>query len=116
MARATGLLMSAGFLTMASCATTVDGIRVSGHADDVSSEDIRFAIAACSESGVVRKAKPRQIEVVSKDEIHVYWFKQTALAGGYDLAKRVRAEWTCKDTVLIIPYERPNQAMQRTAR
>jgi hypothetical protein len=103
-------------VVLASCATTVDGTRISGRAHDVSPEDIRQAVGACSDSSTAHRRKPWQIEVVSRDEIHVYWFKQSKFGGSYDIAKRARGKWTCKDMALIIPSERSNQAMQRTGR
>ena len=106
MSRATSLRMIVGFLMMASCGTTVDGIRISGHSGYVSPEDIRWAIAACSDSGAPRKVNPWQIEVASKNEIHVYWLKPNATSGGYDIAKRGRGKWTCKETVVTVLHER----------
>jgi hypothetical protein len=101
-----GLAITA-VLIMTSCMTTVDGIRISGHPTEASPQDVRHAINACSDSSKIRKVKPWQIEVVSRDEIHVYWLKPNPTVGGYDVAKRARGKWTCKESVITIsPHER----------
>ena len=75
-----------------------DGAWVIGRFHDVSEQDIQQAIAVCAHGGYVPKVKPRQIEVVGRNEIHVYWFKGYE---GYDIAKRVRGRWNCEETVVV---------------
>ena len=89
-------------ILLTSCAGTMDGIWLSGPLRDVTEQDIRQAIAACSGGGYVPKVKPRQIDVISRNEIHVYWFSHKTVNATYDIAKRVRGRWTCDESVLVV--------------
>src|SRR4051794_22588047 len=94
-------LLTAVSLALISCVTTIDGIWVSGRHSEVSPDDIRQVIAACRLGGPFRVGRPRQIDVINRDEIHVYWAERKAVYGGHDIAKRVRGHWICEDTVII---------------
>jgi hypothetical protein len=87
---------------LVSCVTTVDGVWISGRVHDVSENDIRQAIAACRRNDPMRKDNPRQIEVVSRDEIYVYWFERKAVDPSHSTAKRVRGRWTCEERVIVV--------------
>jgi hypothetical protein len=94
--------IAAAVLALASCVTTFDGVWVSGRANDVSAEDVRQAIAACERNDHVPRLKPRQIDVIDRDEIHIYWGELKAVYGGHSIAKRVRGKWTCEERVIIV--------------
>ena len=95
------LLAIVAVLALGSCVTTVDGVWVSGRTNDVSADDVRQAIAACERHNQVPWLKPRQIDVITRDEIHVYWGELKAVYGGHSIAKRVRGKWTCEERVVI---------------
>ena len=99
-------LTGAGFavavvFTLISCVTTADGIWVTRRVRDVSEEDIRLAITS-SWHRYIRQAQPMQIDVVSRDEIHVYWTNFKGAGQGYSIAKRVHGKWTCEERVIVI--------------
>ena len=89
-------------MILVSCVTTVDGIWISGRVHEVSEDDIRQAIAACRSNDPSRKGEPRQIEVVSKDEINVYWIERKAVEPSHSIAKRVHGRWTCVERIIVI--------------
>ncbi len=86
---------------------TVDGVTVSGRANDVSVADIRAAIAADSPA-VEREArfrnitlpsqggKPSHVKVVSKNEIHLYWGGVT-----HHIVKRVQGKWKFYGGIIV---------------
>src|SRR5437764_246762 len=87
--------------TLISCVTTADGIWVTGRIGDVSEEDIRHAIAS-SRNEYIRQARPMQIDVISRDEIHVFWTNFKGAGQGYGIAKRVHGKWTCEERVIVL--------------
>ena len=109
------LLLAGGFT---SCVTTIDGAWVSGSVHDVTADDIRAAVAASRAAPKERLGgrlgprpatqRPRQIDVVSQDEIDVYWIERKAVNSGHDIVKRVRGKWQYNGETLDlsepIPY------------
>jgi len=96
------LAAAATVLALASCVTTVNGVWVSGRANDVSTDDVPQAIAACERNNHVPRLKPRQIDVINSDEIHIYWGEPKAVYDGHSIAKRVQGKWTCEERIIII--------------
>jgi hypothetical protein len=81
---------------------TVDGMLVSGRVRDVTSEDIRAAVAAdIREFPRWRGMKPREVEVVNKDEIRLYWLYPKAVHEGCDIVKRVRGTWQYDSKIVV---------------
>jgi hypothetical protein len=106
-----GLILGPCWLT--SCVMTVDGIWVSGRVHDLTTDDIRLAIAADLRELQTRarfrqmappasNSKPRQIDVVGKDEIHLYWRERKAVNGSHDIVKRLRGKWRFDAEILEI--------------
>src|SRR5690349_2523146 len=93
MERAFGFgFLALGALAFSAC-TTVDGISASGRVRDVSTKDIRAAIAADIRAHPnFSTAKPSHIEVISGNEIHLYWPPRNVY-GGSDIIKRIRGKW-----------------------
>ena len=81
----------AGLYAVAGCATRVDHIGAYGPVWLVSHDDVRAVIAARSCSDF-RDRQIAYIEVISRDEMHVYFFYGVSM---YDEVKRVRGRWQC---------------------
>jgi hypothetical protein len=92
-------LLSACLLS--SCVTIVDSTWVSGRVDDVTTEDIRAAVAVARQQNLWGGGRPRQIEVIGPDEIHIYWSERKAVYGGHDIVKRIQGRWRYEDRVII---------------
>jgi hypothetical protein len=68
---------------------------------DVSTEDIRAAIAADIRAHpTLGRDKPRHVEVISVNEIHLYWPQRNAY-GGSDIIKRVHGNWQFYGQVIV---------------
>jgi hypothetical protein len=89
-----------------SCVALVDGSWVSGSKRAVSPDDIRAAVAVSRiplrERKAMMPSRPRQIDVVSEDEIHVYWYGLKANDASYVIAKRIAGQWRYDNEVIII--------------
>ena len=83
------------------CVTTVDGTWVSGRVDDVSTDDIRSAVAVARHENLWGGGRPRQIDVISRDEIHIYWTERKAVYGGHDIMKRIQGRWRYDGRIII---------------
>jgi hypothetical protein len=60
----------------------------------VSTADIRAAIATVIASRPdLRDDKPREAEVIGKNEINIYWVAPKATYGGHYIIKRVHGRW-----------------------
>ena len=94
------ILLSAWWL-LTSCATVIDGTWISGRVHDVSPEDIRTAISVARRQNLWGGGKPRQIDVVGRDEIHIYWTERKAVYGGHDILKRVQGTWRYDGRIII---------------
>jgi hypothetical protein len=74
-----------------------DGTRISGRIHDISSSDIHAAIAAdILKRPELRGDNPSQIDVISRDEVHVYW------NDGHDVLKRVGTRWRYTATLVTL--------------
>jgi hypothetical protein len=77
-------------LVLTSCATVrVDGYRVFGRVHEVSEADIRAAVVAFQGSHLYAPSIVGSIQVISHDEIRIYW----PASGNYDVMKRIRGKW-----------------------
>ena len=84
---------------VAGCETVLvqDGVRISGRIHDISSSDIRAAVAAdIAKRPELRGGNPWQIHVISRDEVHVYW------GDGHDVLKRVGGHWRYTATLVTL--------------
>ena len=93
------LLMSASVMT--SCVTTVDGTWVSGRVSDVSTADVVAAVAVARRQNLWGGGKPRQIDVISPDEIHIYWSERKAVYEGHDIVRRVQGRWRYDGRIIV---------------
>jgi hypothetical protein len=80
------------------CGTQVDGIRAYGRVHDVSTKDIRAAIAA---SRAARPGGANDVEVVSSTEIHVYRAPRYR-DSGWNTVKRIKGKWIVTDYALVL--------------
>lgn len=100
-------------MLVTSCATSVDGSWVSGRVHDVTPQDVRAAVAA---SRAVREAtfreggvyswtyvgqRPRQIDIISADEIHIYWDDLKAVYPGHVIVKRIHGKWRYDSEIIV---------------
>jgi hypothetical protein len=86
---------------LASCATYGDAA-ISGRRQDVTEADIRAAVAAdLAMSQFIHGKKLREIEVVSRDEIRLYWGHSKREYPGHDVVKRVRGKWQFDGTIVV---------------
>jgi hypothetical protein len=76
----------------------IDDTRVYGRVHDVSLADIHAAIA---EDRLHSKDKIYEIEIVSRDEIHLYHKHRWAKAN-YDIVKRVGRTWRFVSATVIV--------------
>jgi hypothetical protein len=94
------LLISASAMTC--CVTTVDGTWVSGRVGDLSTEDIRAAVATARRQNLWGGGKPRQIDIVNQDEIHIYWTERKGVDAGHDILKRVKGKWRYEGRIIVV--------------
>jgi hypothetical protein len=90
-------------LALTSC-TTVSGLPVFGRLSDVSRDDIRAAIDAdLRESQSPRFTKIHEVEVISRDEIHLH-FRPKLLdePTPYDIVRRIHGKWHCTERSIVI--------------
>ncbi len=86
-------LLAFSACVLSSCVTTLDGAWLFGRVNDVSVEDIRAAIAADIRAHpALRSGKLNRIDVVSTDEIHLYWAEYNVY-GGCNIIKRIQGRW-----------------------
>jgi hypothetical protein len=86
---------------VSSCVTTVDHISASGRVKDVTTEDIRAAIAADIRAHpALSTVGPQHIEVINENEIHLYWHERNVY-GGSDVIKRVRGKWKYYGQIIV---------------
>ncbi len=94
-------LLTFSAFAVGACTTMVDGISASGRVREVSTEDIRAAVAADIRAHPTLSAsKPSHVEVISVDEIHLYWPPRNVY-GGSDIVKRVRGRWQFYGQVIV---------------
>jgi hypothetical protein len=77
---------------------TVGGAPVTGRAHDVSTADVRAAIAA----DIPRGGQPFEIDVINKNEIHLYYVpRQGNESATHHIIKRVNGRWEYAGGVLV---------------
>jgi hypothetical protein len=94
------IFASLAAILLCSCAI-YGGAVISGERGDVSEPDIRAAIAADRATPrAIPGQKLREIEVISRDEIHLYWEFSKRENAGHNVVKRIRGKWRFEATVV----------------
>jgi hypothetical protein len=84
------------------CCVTGDEMLVTGRVNDVSIADLDAGVAAnVREFSGPAVTKPRKIEVVSRNEIRIYWTKEDVLYGDCTIVKRINGKWQVVGRVLV---------------
>ena len=88
-------------ITLTSCATDSGAIR-SGRVGDVSAEDIRAAIAVDrKEQSYTWQGKLTEIEVVNRNEIHLFWNYTRRDYPGHHIVKRIHGVWRSAGRIVV---------------
>ena len=87
-------------VSVTSC-TTYSGAILSGRVHDVSADDIRTAIAVDRAEQSTLQEKVTEIEIVSRNEIHVFWNYSRRDYPGYHIIKRVRGKWRSAGRIVV---------------
>jgi hypothetical protein len=77
---------------LASCATHVDQVSVSGYFWVVSPDDIRAAVRADRGCTPFASEKIVTVDVENRNEVHIYHYPGASL---YDRILRIRGQWKC---------------------
>jgi hypothetical protein len=72
--------------------TYVDGVRTYGRLRAVSVADIRSAIIASKNARIGGPAEPYEVEVIGRDEIHVYRGPRIQ-DRGWNIVRRINGKW-----------------------